>query len=172
LPEAKKYLAQVLGLSEAQIEAMPASQVLLLHMLHYYREVRDEALKMTYLTSWQRLGLDEIDQKMKSLPNIEAAWLPRHMLPAFQRVQTRALLLQRKLAALRVIEALRMHAAAQGGQLPERLEDVVVVPVPVDPGTGKPFEYKKEGQSAVLMSRLPGGSLAYEGVRYRLSVKK
>jgi len=170
LPIAKKYLADVVGLSEAQIGAMPASQVLLLHIRNYYRELSDDAFKSTYLAGWQRQGLDGLDKTLKSLPDIEAAWLPRYLLPAIKRVNFRDVLLQRKLAALQVIEALRMHAAVQG-RLPEKLDDVVIVPLPLDPGTGKSFEYKKEGESAVLTSQLPGESLDQTGLRYHLSIK-
>ena len=72
---------------------------------------------------------------------------------------------------LRAIEALRMHAAAHGGQLPDSLDQVTVVPVPLDPGTGKPFEYHRDGATATLVSRLPGEPRT-PGLRYRVTVRK
>jgi len=42
---------------------------------------------------------------------------------------------------LRVIEALRMHAAANKGAFPKALNDVTIVPVPQDPVTGDAFVY-------------------------------
>ncbi len=42
-----------------------------------------------------------------------------------------------------------MYAADHGGKLPARLEDLTV-PIPIDPIHGKPFDYKIEGDSAVL----------------------
>jgi hypothetical protein len=80
--------------------------------------------------------------------------------------------LERKLAALRAIEALRMHAAVHGGQLPNKLHEVTIVPVPNDPGTGQPFEYQREGQSATLISRIPGEKLETTGLRYRITIRK
>jgi hypothetical protein len=56
---------------------------------------------------------------------------------------------QRLIARQQVIEALRMHAAAEGG-FPESLDEVKVVPVPVDPATGRPFVYQLDGDVAVL----------------------
>ena len=47
----------------------------------------------------------------------------------------------RQLAALTAVEALRAYAAANGGKLPEQLDDVVETPVPANPMTGKPFTY-------------------------------
>jgi hypothetical protein len=47
-----------------------------------------------------------------------------------------------------------------------------VVPVPHDPGTWQPFEYRKEGEAAVLSSRIPGESIALSGLRYRLTLRK
>ena len=39
-----------------------------------------------------------------------------------------------------------MHASTNEGSLPSTLEEIRVVPVPVDPATGRPFTYEvKEG---------------------------
>jgi hypothetical protein len=65
-----------------------------------------------------------------------------------------------------------MHAAAHGGRLPDKLEEVSIVPVPNDPGTGRPFEYQRDGQTATIISRILGESLALAGLRYRVSIRK
>lgn len=46
----------------------------------------------------------------------------------------------RRVAALRTIEALRLHAVSHDGKLPESLGHVTEVPIPDDPATGKPLE--------------------------------
>ena len=48
------------------------------------------------------------------------------------------------------IESIRAFAAENDGQLPESLEGLSL-PAPVNPITGKPIEYKKEGQTATLI---------------------
>jgi hypothetical protein len=48
----------------------------------------------------------------------------------------------RVIAVLRVIEALRMHAATHEGKLPSSLEAIDAVPIPVDALSGKPFVYR------------------------------
>lgn len=56
----------------------------------------------------------------------------------------------RQLAALTAVEALRSYAAANGGKLPEKLTDVTATPIPENPATGEPFEYRVEDGVATL----------------------
>jgi hypothetical protein len=72
--------------------------------------------------------------------------------------------LDRRVAALRVVEAIRMYAATKGGALPESLDNITDVPVPLDPVTGKPFGYHLEGGRAQVSG--PSGGMAPV---YRLS---
>jgi len=88
------------------------------------------------------------------------------------KVQTAQIRLDRKIAALQVIEALRLYASTHDGHLPDQLSQVTEVPVPNDPGIDKPFEYQRDGQAAVLNSRIPGEDLQNTGLRYRLSIRK
>jgi hypothetical protein len=57
------------------------------------------------------------------------------------------------MAADRVIEAIRMYAAQNGGKLPQSLSEITVVPVPVHPRFGTPFPYKLAGGTATLEVR-------------------
>src|SRR5205085_776071 len=63
------------------------------------------------------------------------AWL----MPAIQAARSAQVRLEREVAALRIIEALRMYAATHDGQLPAHLEDIKQVPVPANPATLKQF---------------------------------
>jgi hypothetical protein len=65
-----------------------------------------------------------------------------------------------------------MYAAAHEGKLPDRLSDVTEVPLPHDPGTGKPFVYSREGDTATLVSEVPDDPLPNNGVRYRVTIRK
>src|SRR5262249_51543871 len=58
--------------------------------------------------------------------------------------------LDRRVPALRVIEGIRLYAAAHDGRLPGSLSHGPDVPGPDDPATGKPFEYHRDGNSATL----------------------
>ncbi|HKI33995.1 MAG TPA: hypothetical protein VKA46_19235 [Gemmataceae bacterium] len=172
LEAARKYLTEVAGMSAAHVEAMPPAQVLVLYLSNFYHEQRDAFFKASYLPFPQGRPLDQAaDERLKSLPNTEPARVARLFLPALLRVRLAELRLARKLEALRAIEALRMHAV-QARQLPDRLDQVTVVPVPNDPGTGKAFGYQRDGQTATLTSRIPGEPLETTGLRYRVTLRK
>jgi hypothetical protein len=173
LPAARKYLAEVVGMSAARIDAMPPAEVLLRYLLSLYHELRDELFKLAYVPFPQsRRLVREAEARLKSAPDTEAGQLATMLLPAIAKVQLAQVRLERKLAALRTIEALRMHAAAHSGQLPDKLDEVTIVPVPNDPGTGQPFEYQRNGQTATLISRIPGEPLQSTGIRYRVMMRK
>jgi hypothetical protein len=97
--------------------------------------------------------------------------IPRAFLPALNKAMQAEARLERKLAALRVIAALRLHAASKG-ELPEKLEQIKEVPLPSDPITGKPFEYQRDGPAATLSSRIPGDPPTISGLRYRITLRK
>ncbi|HTU16558.1 MAG TPA: hypothetical protein VMG10_00730 [Gemmataceae bacterium] len=173
LPIARKYLAEVVGISEERIKAMPPAQVLLLYLKKLDLELRDEMFKSTYVPFFQsRRLVRHAEARLKSAPDTEAARLAQLLFPAIPKVRLAQVRLDRKLDTLRVIEALRMHAAANGRQLPDKLDDVKIVPVPNDPGTGRPFEYHRDGQTATLISRIPGEKLESTGLRYRITLRK
>ena len=72
------------------------------------------------------------------------------MLPSTFAARLAAVRLGNQVAGLRTLEALRMHAAANGGRLPNSLADVSVVPVPISPASGKPLAYRLDGEVAIL----------------------
>jgi hypothetical protein len=172
LPAAKKYLTEVVGLSATGVGAMPPAQVLLLYLSYSDHEIRDEIFKQAYVPFSQTRAMHlEAEKVMKSPPDTEGGRLARMLMPAIHKVLLAQVRLERRLAAQRAIEALRMHAA-KNGQLPDKLDQVTIVPVPIDPGTGQPFEYERDGQTATLISRLPGESLEVTGIRYRVTLRK
>ena len=71
------------------------------------------------------------------------------LLPAGNHILQAQVRMQRDIDALRVIEAIRMHAA-KTGTLPETLDEIKVVPVPKNPSTNKPFSYQLEAGTATL----------------------
>jgi hypothetical protein len=173
LPLARKFLADRMKKTATEIDAMPPAQVLLLFMAGYFKDLSDDQFKAAYLAYPEsRPTLAEAQQRLKSAPATEATRLARALMPAIGKVQTAQIRLDRKIAALRVLEALRLYAAAHDGRFPDHLTQVTEVPVPNDPGVDKPFEFHREGQTAVLTSRIPGEELANNGLRYRLTIRK
>jgi hypothetical protein len=169
---ARKYLTESAGLPAARVEAMPPAEALLRAMMGQYKEYRDERFKAGYLPySEARSLLSAADKRLATGPENSAVRLARVFMPAVKKADLAMALMERKIAALRVVDALRMHAAAHDGQLPEKLEQITAVPVPADPLTGQPFEYHRDGAEATLQSRLPDESTATSGLRFRIRVK-
>jgi hypothetical protein len=173
LPAARKFVARTRGLSADRVEAMPPAQVLLLFLVGTYQEDRDDWYRASYLPYRQALPLFDAARKRLGAAPISEAHVPsRLLLPALNRVMSAQARIERILAALRVIEALRMHAAAHDGKLPDKLADVTEVPLPNDPGTGLPFKYSREGATATLVSQVAGDPIPNNGLRYRVTIRR
>jgi len=171
LPAARKYLARHVAV--AKVEAMPPAEALVRYLMGFCNEVRDDWFKAAYLPFPEaRPVFAEAEKRLDAAPDTEAKRFTKALLPAIIKVMLAENRLERKIAALRVIEALRMYAADHDGRLPEKLSDVTVVPVPDDPGTGKPFAYHRDGKTATLTGRIPGTPLEVTGLRYRLTMRK
>jgi len=80
--------------------------------------------------------------------------------------------LDRHIAALKCIEALRLYAGAHDGKFPDKLSDVTEIKIPDDPVTKKPFSYKKTGSEAVLEAQATENSEGRDAVRYEITFKE
>jgi hypothetical protein len=177
LPEARKFVARVKGLSAAKVEALPPAQVLLNYIEGTYHEVRDDWYRASFLPYSQARPLALAAMKrLEEAPMTEGHVPGRTLLPALIRVMSRQVQLERNLAALQVVEALRMYAAAHDGKLPESLDAITEAPLPSDPATGKPFEYSREQDTATVVgpnneppTKRGQGTNA---VRYRVTIRK
>jgi hypothetical protein len=130
---------------------MPVLQVILIEALNKYRHYRDEAYKLMYLpyleamASIDKLSGDERKALREKPTALFVAFLPR-----MAKVYEATIRLDRRVAALRCIEAVRLHAAANNGKLPQKLTDIKMVPVPTDPATGRAFVYQVQGDRVTL----------------------
>jgi hypothetical protein len=172
LERARKYLREARRMSAERVKAMPDAQVLVLYIAGTHRDHSDDLMKATYLPYPEgRPVVEAASKRLKEAPDTEATRVTRLFLSAVPKVMAAQNRLDRRIAALRVIEALRLHAAANGGRLPDRLSDVKVVPLPDDPGTGKPFAYEHSGETATLTGTIPGTPGESTGIRYRVTVR-
>ncbi len=132
---------------------VPAQLVLARYAIGRFQAVvdeQDEVLSLPYpelLPRWWR-AFDAIDREPGN-PLVDVLLWPLQPAP---RPFARA---ERAVAALTAVEAVRAYAAAHGGRLPDRLDDVTEVPVPANPITGKPFEYRVENGAGVLADHDP-----------------
>jgi hypothetical protein len=170
-PAAKSFLLAK-GFSPEQIDALPVIQVSLMHGLAVIDDCYDEVYKWQNFPYWQaRPGMARAQQKFAQLrtEKPETTYLASMLMPALNNVVFARARLDRRVALLQVVEALRLHAAAEG-KLPDQLEDVRAVPLPTDPVTGRSFEYTLEGNRAVLYAPPPPGETVNDrnAIRYEL----
>ena len=80
--------------------------------------------------------------------------------------------LDRHVAILQCVEAMRLYAAAHEGKFPKQLSDITLVPVPDDPVAHKAFAYTRTGAKAVLEMPNLKGATDKNIIRYELSFKE
>ena len=150
LPEARAFVKDRRG----SIDGYADDRLIMLYAADRYREFRDDLFKQAYLPVPDSSALwPDADKRLHAL-KASPLGLFAQFAPAVAAVQSAECRLDRKVAALRAVEAIRIQAHADGGKLPESLAKVTAVPVPLDPSTGKPFEYRLDGDTATLTSPL------------------
>ncbi len=80
--------------------------------------------------------------------------------------------LDRHVAILQCIEAMRLYAAAHEGKFPKQLSDITLVPVPCDPVANKAFVYTRTDTKAVLEMPTLQGVTDRDTIRYELNLKE
>jgi hypothetical protein len=170
--EAKRALIAS-GRPRDRVEAMPFIQVAVLHGLQEYDRLADDFRKWEVFPYWEsrpqlRRLRAQAEQEVKGTREARVFPASVLVLPVGTVFQGRAWL-DRKIAALRCVEAVRLYAAAHHGRLPATLGAIQEVPIPRDPMTGKEFEYHVEEDRARLYGPPPegekpnaGNSLSYE----------
>ncbi len=155
------------GYSKERVTAMNPIQAVALAYYKQYRLAHEEWL------TWALAGESARQPGMKAardranaagmvldrvfFGNLLNALFDGGFVAALDNIQDAILRSERRHVGLATLEALRMHAAVNGGKWPERLADIKVVPVPVDPVTHQPWEYKREGEVVTLTSPLAEG---------------
>jgi hypothetical protein len=170
--EAREYLIQN-GRTAAQVDALEQRQVVALYLVAQYERSFDEFLKVANLPFWQAYpAMVKADDELKAqgADRPEAMMFPRALLPAIKNIWVAQARLDRRIAVLRSFEAIRLYAAQNDGKLLEKWDDLRV-PVPLDPATGRPFDYRREGDRAIMnLVALPGRPDT--AVRYEISLGK
>jgi len=111
-----------------------------------YEIYRDELLKWFGVPFWK-------------IPADAEGKLPKDAIfPAFAPAGMKVLLaqvrIQQRIALIQTVEAVRMHAAANGGKVPTALTDLKL-PVPADPVTGRDFVYEVKDGVAIIRATPP-----------------
>ena len=156
------------GLPEDRLSRFPSEQVILLDEKRELDVRFDDDMKTIAFPFWQAEILAE-KNKLKKTP----AFFADLLVPITINARRAAGRVDQRIALLRHIEALRLHAAEHCGALPAKLADVAV-PLPVDPYTGKPFRYELAGNTAHLRGTPPPGQekIPVYNIHYELTIQK
>ncbi|MCP4256007.1 MAG: hypothetical protein GY774_00600 [Planctomycetes bacterium] len=144
--DAKEFLARK-GYSQERIEVIPAAQAVLIYQKQEYLEMLDNMFKWFEIPYSQaqphlRKGEQRIDDHQRN-KGIKANFFFTLLPAALSRIAFLQARLDRNIALLRTLEAIRMFAADHSGQLPGSLTEITAVPIPADPMTGKDFIYRR-----------------------------
>jgi hypothetical protein len=176
-PAARKQLVE-LGWASATVEKMPPAQAVALRAISAYRTFTDDQTKCFSLpypeARAELVKVRERAEKLKKDTGDTIITVFAGTMPAVEKVFEAHARTARRIAALRAIEAVRLHAAANEGKLPKALADVKVVPVPDDPYTLKPFEYTVKDNTFTLAGPPPAGDKPdrANNFRYEVTVRK
>ncbi len=156
------------GCKEETAAKFPPFQIVLLDQKHRFAIERDERLKLLCVPVWQ---VEPAVQAGKT--ESSARWPLADLLPNIGKLRAEEAELERQVALLRYVEALRMYAAGHDGKPAAKPADIPV-PLPLDPLTGKPFDYSADETTA----HIRGGSFPTKGktsgggVHYSVTIHK
>jgi len=172
----KEMLAR--GRPEKDVEAMPGAQLVFVNAVEKFLEARDSQWKWLNVPFHQQYPkLQQLENRIKEESSLNRLDLFYQIfsltLPAYNQVMIASGRVQRRVAALRTIEAVRMYAAEHQNRLPDKLSDITAVPIPDDPWTGQPFEYRRfTEKSFFLIGPTPTGEMPSERntLKYQITI--
>ncbi len=151
-PKAIEHLERQ-GRSRQDIRQMPVADALAGYIGESYATQRDDLFKwfaMPYHEARDGMARAEAGLQEARRQDPIGSILPSMLLPALTRAASRYATVERRVAMLRCVEAIRLHAAGHGRRLPASLDQIQDVPIPRDPMTGVRFLYRLEGNTAIL----------------------
>ncbi len=174
---ARKQL-ETLGVAKETVDKMPAAQAVALRAILIYRQFTDDQTKCFSLpypdARAEFAKARDRAEKLKKESGDPIVSVFAMTMPAVEKVYEAHARTARRIAALRAVEAIRLHAALTDGKPPKSLADVKAVPVPDDPYTLKPFGYAADGDTFTLTGPTPAGEKPTPSntFRYEVTLRK
>jgi hypothetical protein len=156
------------GLGAELVKSFPPMQAILLDEKRDHEVQRDERLKLLSVPLWQLDAPAGLTER-----SADPGGLFADLLPHVHKLRRSQATLERQVAGLRHVEALRLYAAAHDGRLPAKLSDIPV-PLPVNPFTGQPFLYTVREATAHVRGGSPPSddTLSDCTLHYAVTVRK
>lgn len=167
LPAARRHLMEE-GRTPEQIDAMPVPQIVMLELERQWDVANQAVLKWSRVPEpFRSAGWNqEVQLFSESCLRRQSFQIDFNLLrPAIEQGGQAGLRRDRQIAMLRIVEAIRLHAAQEKGQLPDSLEAIKVVPIPTDPATSQPFLYTVANGAATLEGT------PFPGVQFRYLIR-
>jgi hypothetical protein len=163
MPAAKKYYADTRHLSPEEAEKLNSRLLLATYFIEQYQIASDEMEKLLGLPFIEQIQrADKWKSRLDEL-GIDPSNIARIILPAISKASITFARVDRQIAALTAIHALRAYAAIHGGELPAKLEDVTETPIPPNPMTQKAFDYTLQDGTATISDQTSPGSTGKDG---------
>lgn len=166
--EARKRLVAA-GFDPGLVRAMTPLQAVFTDDVRRYEVARDELFKWLNQPYWQATGARRVEEELRKAEGDLV--VGPILIPAAMKVKSAEARTDQRIAFLRVIEAVRLHAHEHGGTLPASLAEVAL-PLPVDPVSGKPFTYTVQDGVATLTGENPNPGTEKTNRVYRITLRK
>lgn len=173
--QATQYLKSR-GYTQDQIEKLDLFPTVARMMLDEYYEKFDAVTKLTHLPFPQAYPrMVELEERLVAAREREGATgaspsLATMLMPSLTRAAEAPWRLERQIAALRIVEAVRDHAAQHEGALPKSLAELRL-PVPEDPMTGEAFDYAAQGDTFTITAPKYRPSDVQSGFVWRVKMR-
>ena len=176
--QARAELPQLLKVPEEKVAAMSDDEAVVRWYAHL-RLARDQhtaaVLSLRPREAWPQLK--KLQEEIKSLQQKTGEDESDFLSPTSVYVSVWSL--KRQINSRRIIEAVRHHLATHDSGLPETLDEIKDVPIPLDSLTDQPFQWKVDGKIATLKGPplpadviKPGSATAISSaLEYRLRVE-
>jgi len=160
--QAREQYAQAHHMTPEQAAGVDPIIVAGTFYLSQFQIARDNSFKLRGLTDPTRLVMskkahDDFEKLMREQPGNFFL----QTLADFHRAYWSFSRIDRQIATLTAVEAIRSYAAANNGELPPQLADITDTPVPLNPATGEPFEYRVDNGTATLSDSKSEGRLTF-----------
>jgi hypothetical protein len=148
-PVARSELPTMLGLSEDRVTAMTDDEAAIRWYAHLQMSCDQRATAVLALPPKEALPeLLKLQAELNAMHEKTGTKPVEFFDPATE--YARRWSLKRRIQAIRIIEAVRHHLAANDGRLPQALAEIKEIPIPVDPLSERPFEWTIDGTTATL----------------------
>ncbi len=170
LKPARESAKRLRGLTDEAIAQLSEDQLVVWYIYEQYRLIWDDAFKGSFLPYADSIEVDRAARER--LKPVQASPLRSlaAMIPAIDAARRAGVRLDAKIALLRTVEAIRLHAALNGGSPPDTLEQIKIVPIPLNPITSKLFEYRRDGDAAIVEAEKP--LMKGPVLGYRITIRK